>query len=59
MQGKGCYVLPKNSELIREQLLLRVEEGFTSAVAAGKTAKLSREELLKIFDLILEENEYE
>ncbi len=59
IQGKGCYVLPKNSELVREQLLLKIEDGFTAAVNAGKTAKLSREELLQILELILEENRYE
>jgi GntR family transcriptional regulator len=59
VQGKGCYVLPKNSEYVREQLLRKVEEGILSAVSAGKTAKLSREELLKMFDLILKENDYD
>lgn len=59
VQGKGCYVLPKNSEFVREQLLRKVEEGLSSAVSAGKTAKLSREDLLKLFDLMLKENAYE
>jgi DNA-binding transcriptional regulator YhcF (GntR family) len=27
-QGKGSYVLPKNSEIVREQLLRKVEEGL-------------------------------
>jgi len=59
VQGKGCYVLPKNTEFVREQLLRKVEEGFSTAVSAGKTAKLSREDLKKIFDLLLEESKYE
>lgn len=59
LQGKGCFVLPKNSELIREQLLRRVEEGFRAAVNAGRIAKLSRKEFIHIFDLILEENNNE
>lgn len=59
VQGKGCYVLPKNSEFVREQLLRKVEEGLSAAVSAGKTAKLSREDLLKLFDLMLKENAYE
>lgn len=57
-QGKGCFVLPKNSELVREQLLRRVEDGFAMAVSAGKTAKLSREELLRILELVMEEEEH-
>jgi GntR family transcriptional regulator len=59
VQGKGCYVLPKNSELIREQLLRRIEENFSAAVNAARTAKLSREDLIKILDMILEGNSYE
>ena len=59
VQGKACYVLPKNSELIREQLLRRIEESFSAAVSAGRTAKLSRDELLRILDMVLEENNYE
>jgi GntR family transcriptional regulator len=59
VQGKGCYVLPKNSELIREQLLRKIEESFSTAVNAARTARLSREELIKMLDIILEENSYE
>jgi GntR family transcriptional regulator len=59
VQGKGCFVLPKNSELIREQLLRRIEESFSAAIDTGRTAKLPREDLLKIFESILEENSYE
>jgi GntR family transcriptional regulator len=59
VQGKGCYVLPKNKELIREQLLRRVEEVFSAAVSAGKTAKLTREDLIRILDLTMKENDYE
>jgi GntR family transcriptional regulator len=49
MQGKGCYVAPKDSALIREQLLRKVEDGFDAAIAAGKLAKLTREEMLGLF----------
>jgi GntR family transcriptional regulator len=59
VQGKGCYVLPKNSELIREQLLRRVEEGISAVVSAGKTAKLTREDLIRILDMTMKENDYE
>jgi GntR family transcriptional regulator len=56
VQGKGCYVLPKNSELIREQLLRRIEESLSAAIGAARSAKLSRNELIKMLDMILEEN---
>lgn len=56
VQGKGCYVLPKNSELIREQLLRRIEESLSAAIDAARSANLSRNELIKMLDMILEEN---
>ena len=54
VQGKGCYVAPKDSDLIREQLLRKIEDGFSSVINTARTAKLSREELLKIFEFMLE-----
>jgi GntR family transcriptional regulator len=56
VQGKGCYVLPKNSELVREQLLRRVEEGIAAAVSAAKTARLTRQDLMRIVDQTMKGN---
>jgi GntR family transcriptional regulator len=58
-QGRGCFVLPKNSELVREQLLRKIEDGFGTAVSAGRIAKLSRKELMNMLNLILDESDYE
>ena len=58
-QGKGCFVLPKNSALVREQLLRKIEDCFTAAVNTGRIAKLSREELMDMLQFIMEENQYE
>lgn len=55
-QGRGCFVLPKNSEIVREQLLSKIEDSFMAAVNAARAAKLSREDLIKILDFILSEN---
>ena len=55
-QGRGCFVLPKNSEIVREQLLRKIEDGFTVAANAARAAKLPREDLIKILDFILGEN---
>ena len=59
IQGKGCFVSPKNNELVREQLLRKIEDNFSAAINTGKIAKLSRKELLNIFEFIMEENQYE
>jgi len=59
LQGKGCYVLPKNSVLVHEQLLRKIEDSFLTAVNTGKIAKLTRKGLLQILEFILEGNHYE
>lgn len=59
VQGKGCYVLPQNSDMIREQLLREVEEGFISAINSAKIAKLTKGELKEIFEVMLVEDNYE
>jgi GntR family transcriptional regulator len=58
-QGRGCFVLPKNSEIVREQLLSKIEDSFTAAVNTAKIAKLSRDELVAILEFILEEVQFE
>ncbi|MDD9149801.1 MULTISPECIES: GntR family transcriptional regulator [unclassified Sporolactobacillus] len=58
-QGRGCFVLPKDSELVREQLLRKIEESFGAAVKAGRIAKLSRQELMDMLQFIMEESHYE
>lgn len=59
VQGKGCYVLPQNNDMIREQLLREIEESFTSAINSAKVAKLTKAELKEMFDVMLEEDKYE
>jgi len=56
VQGKGCYVLPKNSEMVREQLLRNIEESFTAAINSAKIAKISKDELRTIFETMLKEH---
>ncbi len=58
-QGKGCFVLPKNSEIVREQLLRKIEDSFLAAVNVAKIARLSHEELIDLLEFIMEENQYE
>lgn len=54
-QGKGCFVLPKNSEIVREQLLRKIEDCFSTAVSVARSARLSHDELIKILKVILAE----
>lgn len=56
VQGRGCYVLGSGSELMREQLICRAENGLTEAIKAAELANLSREELHHLLDILLEAN---
>src|SRR6476619_831185 len=57
--GKGAYVLPLDSELVREQLLRQVEDGLQTALDAALRAGLDRKGLIQILDgLIQAEHEY-
>ena len=45
----------KNLELIREQRLREVEEHLSRAAEAGKSCGLGKDELKKLFSILLEE----
>ncbi len=54
VQGKGSYVMPKSSEMIREQLLREIEEGLEKAIKGAKKADITNEELIHMMYLLLE-----
>jgi GntR family transcriptional regulator len=57
--GKGAYVLPLDSGLVREQLLRQVEDGLQTALDAALRAGLDREDLIQILDGLMQaEPEY-
>ncbi len=56
VQGRGCFVLGSGSELMKEQLICKVENGLTGAIKAAKIANLSNEELHHLLDILLEAN---
>lgn len=54
IQGRGCYVMGSGSELIREQLICKVENNFMEAIKAAEIAGLSKEELRQLLDMLME-----
>lgn len=56
VQGKGCYVQPQNTELIREQKLRDIEESLSLAITSAKMIKLSDVELRQMLDVMLKED---
>ncbi|MDR0406101.1 MAG: GntR family transcriptional regulator [Clostridiales bacterium] len=54
MRGKGCYVLPRNTELARENALHKMEDGLCVAIAAAKAEGISKAELIERLHLLWE-----
>jgi GntR family transcriptional regulator len=57
--GKGAYVLPLDSALVREQLLRQVEDGLQAALDAARRAGLHREDLIQIMDGLIQAEQHD
>ena len=53
--AKGCYVAPKNTELIREEHLRQLKEHLRTAAKLAALCALSDEELFDLYKTIREE----
>ncbi len=56
VQGRGCFVLGSGSELMKEQLICKVEKSLAEAIKAAKIANLSNEEFHHLLEILLEAN---
>lgn len=56
VQGRGCFVQGRGSQLIKEQLVRKVENNLTEAIKFARLASLSKEELQHILEILMEEN---
>ncbi|MCL2214807.1 MAG: GntR family transcriptional regulator [Treponema sp.] len=54
VQGKGCFVLARNQELVRENALHRMEEGLNAAIKAAKTEGISKKDVISRFNILWE-----
>lgn len=50
--GKGSYVAPRNTELIREEYLKRIEKHLENALDLAGVVGISKEELIEMIDTI-------
>ena len=55
LPGKGCFVAPKNVELLREETLKQIEGHMEGIWKLAAACQLSREELMEMFRLSMEE----
>lgn len=53
--GKGCFVAPKNVELLREENLRKIEANIDEIVKLAKSCNLTKEDLVKMVEFGLEE----
>ena len=53
--GKGCFVAPKNLELMREEQRKKVEGALQCAVDQAKAASIDLEELKEMLSLLYKE----
>ena len=59
VQGKGCYVLPQNEEMARENALRKIELGLTDAIAAAKAGGIVKEEVIEMLNILYKEDDHE
>ena len=57
--GKGCFVAPRNLELVHEETLRRAEEHLSQAVDIARTGGVSLAELTETLQLLYGEDEHE
>lgn len=55
LPAKGCYVAPKNMELIREGNLKKIESYIDEIVKLAASCNLSKEELIEMLQYGMEE----
>ena len=53
--GKGCFVAPKNVELLREENLKTIESYIEKIAQLAASCNLSRDDVTEMFRLIWEE----
>lgn len=59
VQGRGCFVAPRNNELLRESALRGIEESLFAAITLAKNAGIEKDDLLNIINILSQEEDYE
>ena len=55
LPGKGCYVAPKNVELLQEENLKKIEEHIDEIVRLAASCNLSQKDIIEMVNFNLEE----
>ena len=57
LPAKGCYVAPKNVELLREENLKKIEEHIEQITKLAASCNLSRDDIIEMITFGMEEQE--
>lgn len=57
IQGKGCYVAPKNIELLREENLKKIEAHIDEIIKLSASCNLTTEDIISMVKFSLEDHE--
>ncbi len=55
IQAKGCFVAPKNVELLREENLKKIEEHIDQIIRLAASCNLSKEDIIEMIKFNLED----
>ena len=55
IQAKGCFVAPKNTELLREENLKQIEDHIEKIVQLASSCNLRKEDILEMVKFSMEE----
>ena len=55
LPSKGCYVAPKNTELIREENLKKIENYIEEIAQLAISCNLGKEDIIEMFNFVLED----
>lgn len=56
IQGKGCYVVPKGSQKVKEKLEAKITEIFKNGIKLSRRINLSSEDVFRIVTKLMEDN---
>jgi len=54
VQGKGCFVLPRNKEMALENAFHKIEDSLNTAITAAKAENITKEEVIKRLNFLWE-----
>ncbi len=57
LPGKGCYVAPKNTEILRKENLKRIEKHIEDIASLASSCNLCSSDIIEMITFIMEEKE--